>query len=906
MSKFGKELFVKKQKFSIRKFNVGVFSVLIGATLAMAGTAVSADEQTSTTTTETVATDTASTSASEAESADTATDQTTDTTASSTEQATTSDSTSTDTDSASGSTDSSAATSSDTTTESSQDDTAASSSGDTSTTADTTTSSDSTATTTDTSATTALTEDADTASSQATQITDNNKTTVQLSSTFLEDHPATDSDKYQRGLNDDWISETAKEKAQAVNAALGSGSDAASANVQISSTVDTATNVSTWTVTFNGSGGVKYADGTIKTDGTSSYGVLISKDLTVTSLQYSTDGTTWYTISDLTSSHSLTDLSSIVNYLTYASGDAAYTSFNNDLQSTSLSEAFGISTTDYNTSYSFSPWSGAVSGQTTGKNNSVKFMIRLTTTLDPSVSTTFTGVMAAERYIASALNDEDNGIELSITMATYSVSNRSVTYYTQEGIASDPITVEVEAGDGVTLSDAQLSYTLKKASINGASDSYTTSAEKSVTVSNVTGTKTFYDVETANLSGPSSLVQAQASATELKTTLDNILLPSTTDDQKYLSIEDLTVASDYRASYVYDPDSKKFIITVVKTLASTTEVTSPGTTRVANTSDLTDEEKEEVATAITTANPDLPEDTTITVADNGDATLTFSDDSTTTVTNTVETAMSSSAQAPTTLVAVADKTNLTEAEKTAVMQAVAAANTNVSNVTVDNEGNATITFSDSTTATISADKTVTEKAKTDAADSVTATNRAGSSTIGTALTIPRASEVYPDGTSFEIVLTATDGTTQTIKGYTSSSESSGFVITEGSDLVARVSSGTNNLSVYLTPSVSNGTTVSVTVTEPNKTPSDAVSTTITVDTSKLDSAVSAAGDAVTAADGESLTDAQQAFNEALATAKSLQTDGSAYASATQAEINAATTALQEAQSALEAETSAKE
>ncbi|RCW16253.1 hypothetical protein CAC02_09555 [Streptococcus gallolyticus] len=372
-----------------------------------------------------------------------------------------------------------------------------------------------------------------------------------------------------------------------------------------------------------------------------------------------------------------------------------------------------------------------------------------------------------------------------------------------------------------------------------------------------------------------------------------------TDDSNQASLSDDT-------NQVADMVSEEVSSDNAQPLATSTTVVKPEILLIADKATLTEAEKSRLAAMIRTANPDLPEDTTITVADNGDATLTFSDDSTTTVTNTVETAMSSSAQAPTTLVAVADKTNLTEDEKTAVIQAVAAANTNVSNVEVANDGTATITFSDYTTATISADKTVTEKAKTDAADSVTATNRAGSSTIGTALTIPRASEVYPDGTSFEIVLTATDGTTQTIKGYTSSSASSGFVITEGSDLVARVSSGTNNLSVYLTPSVSNGTTVSVTVTEPNKTPSDAVSTTITVDTSKLDSAVSAAGDAVTAADGESLTDAQKAFNDALATAKSLQKDGSAYDSATQAAINAATTALQEAQSALEAETSAKE
>ncbi|WP_449465273.1 YSIRK-type signal peptide-containing protein, partial [Streptococcus suis] len=45
MSKSGKELFVKKQKFSIRKLTLGVFSVLIGASLLLQGVSVSADEQ---------------------------------------------------------------------------------------------------------------------------------------------------------------------------------------------------------------------------------------------------------------------------------------------------------------------------------------------------------------------------------------------------------------------------------------------------------------------------------------------------------------------------------------------------------------------------------------------------------------------------------------------------------------------------------------------------------------------------------------------------------------------------------------------------------------------------------------------------------------------------------------------
>ena len=78
--------------------------------------------------------------------------------------------------------------------------------------------------------------------------------------------------------------------------------------------------------------------------------------------------------------------------------------------------------------------------------------------------------------------------------------------------------------------------------------------------------------------------------------------------------------------------------TVVPTTADTITPANPAKTIVDNPAKLTDEEKTAVKDAVKTANPTLPADATIEVADNGDVTITYADKSVDTIpaANTVE------------------------------------------------------------------------------------------------------------------------------------------------------------------------------------------------------------------------------------------------------------------------------
>ncbi|RCW15421.1 hypothetical protein CAC02_11270, partial [Streptococcus gallolyticus] len=338
-------------------------------------------------------------------------------------------------------------------------------------------------------------------------------------------------------------------------------------------------------------------------------------------------------------------------------------------------------------------------------------------------------------------------------------------------------------------------------------------------------------------------------------------------------------------------------VTKEPTLAESTVIKKPETLLVDNKDALTETEKTTLSDMVKTANPNLPTGTTITVLNDGTVDITFSDKSVAQLTDTVATKQSSNLKAPSEKVSVADKTALTDTEKQAVVQAVAAANPGVVvSVDVDNQGNATVTFQDHSTGTLTSDQTVTELAQSKPVDSLTATNR----TQGTLLAIQRKSEVYADGTEFVITLDK-NGKQETIKGRWDSKATQGFEITEGNNLVSRAVAGTNNVSLLLNPDVENKTTVTVTVQDPSKKVSDPVSTTVTVYTTQLDQAVAAAESTSTGTDDSTKTEAQKAFDTALATAKSLQEGGSAYDTATQTAINNAAAALQTAQAALEEE-----
>ncbi|MFS9289693.1 hypothetical protein QM411_10395, partial [Streptococcus infantis] len=124
---------------------------------------------------------------------------------------------------------------------------------------------------------------------------------------------------------------------------------------------------------------------------------------------------------------------------------------------------------------------------------------------------------------------------------------------------------------------------------------------------------------------------------------------------------------------------------------------------VKNTDALTEAEKTAVTDAVKAVNPG----TEVSVADNGEATVTFPDGSTATLkpAQTVKAADANGVQAPAKPVPVKNTDALTEAEKTAVTDAVKAVNPGTE-VSVADNGEATVTFPDGSTATLKPAQTV--------------------------------------------------------------------------------------------------------------------------------------------------------------------------------------------------------
>ena len=105
---------------------------------------------------------------------------------------------------------------------------------------------------------------------------------------------------------------------------------------------------------------------------------------------------------------------------------------------------------------------------------------------------------------------------------------------------------------------------------------------------------------------------------------------------------DAPLAKDAEVKVVQKEADKKpsaeAATTVVPTTSDTITPANPAKTIVDNPAKLTDEEKTAVKDAVKTANPTLPADATIEVADNGDVTITYADKSVDTIpaANTVE------------------------------------------------------------------------------------------------------------------------------------------------------------------------------------------------------------------------------------------------------------------------------
>ncbi|HFI0041603.1 TPA: Ig-like domain-containing protein, partial [Streptococcus suis] len=189
----------------------------------------------------------------------------------------------------------------------------------------------------------------------------------------------------------------------------------------------------------------------------------------------------------------------------------------------------------------------------------------------------------------------------------------------------------------------------------------------------------------------------------------------------------ITVGNDGTATITY-PDGSTDTLTGTVTVIGTTptpqtdaeknDVTNPTKTPVVDTNNLTEDEKAKVKEEVEKSNPDLPSGTTITVGNDGTATITYPDGSTDTLTGTVtvigttptpQTDAEKNDLTNPTKTPVADTNNLTEDEKAKVKDEVEKANPNLptgTTVEVGNDGTVTITYPDGSVDTIPGTDTV--------------------------------------------------------------------------------------------------------------------------------------------------------------------------------------------------------
>ncbi|NQO84629.1 LPXTG cell wall anchor domain-containing protein, partial [Streptococcus suis] len=189
----------------------------------------------------------------------------------------------------------------------------------------------------------------------------------------------------------------------------------------------------------------------------------------------------------------------------------------------------------------------------------------------------------------------------------------------------------------------------------------------------------------------------------------------------------ITVGNDGTTTITY-PDGSTDTLTGTVTVIGTTptpqtdaeknDLTNPTKTPVADTNNLTEDEKAKVKEEVEKANPDLPTGTTITVGNDGTATITYPDGSTDTLTGTVtvigttptpQTDAEKNDLTNPTKTPVGDTNNLTEDEKAKVKEEVEKSNPDLptgTTVEVGNDGTVTVTYPDGSVDTISGNDTV--------------------------------------------------------------------------------------------------------------------------------------------------------------------------------------------------------
>ena len=219
-----------------------------------------------------------------------------------------------------------------------------------------------------------------------------------------------------------------------------------------------------------------------------------------------------------------------------------------------------------------------------------------------------------------------------------------------------------------------------------------------------------YYPEVTKVENPGQLSQEEKEHVKTVVETNNTLLPGTTVD----------VADNGDVTITYPDNSvstlSKENIIEKRTTADKTTPNKPEKTVVADADQLTRDEKDQVAIEIGKANPDLPAGTSVTVADNGDVTITYPDGSENIVESehTVVKKTVAGEQEPNKpeLTEVANPEKLTQDEKDQVAIEVGKANPELLgdiSVTVADNGDVTITYLDGSVDTISGKNTVKEK-----------------------------------------------------------------------------------------------------------------------------------------------------------------------------------------------------
>ncbi|HFI0691957.1 TPA: Ig-like domain-containing protein, partial [Streptococcus suis] len=229
-------------------------------------------------------------------------------------------------------------------------------------------------------------------------------------------------------------------------------------------------------------------------------------------------------------------------------------------------------------------------------------------------------------------------------------------------------------------------------------------------------------------------------------------------------------------------------------------ITNPTKTPVADTNNLTEEEKAKVKEEVEKSNPGLPTGTTIEVSNGGSVTITYPDgsidiipatDAVVPTTPTPQTDAEKNGITNPTKTPVADTNNLTDDEKAKVKEEVEKSNPNLptgTTIVVGNDGSVTITYPDGSVDTISGTDTVTPNTDTTAPEApIVNTPKAGDKTVtGTAEPGSTITVTFPDG--------STVTTTADENGNFTVDVPAGVELKEGDKVTATATDGAGNTS----------------------------------------------------------------------------------------------------------------